>query len=91
MGYLPSWLLVRATYRSLVEKPFIIGGVVLLAGYVWARLRRLPQIDDAAARDELRAEQRARLAGMFRGRGTAALEQSSGAGPAYWATGAREP
>jgi glycosyltransferase involved in cell wall biosynthesis len=91
MGYLPSWLLVRATYRSLVEKPFIIGGVVLLAGYVWARLRRLPQIDDAAARDELRAEQRARLAGMFRGRGTAALEQSNGAGPAYWATGAREP
>jgi hypothetical protein len=91
MGYLPSWLLVRAAYRSLVEKPFIIGGLVLLAGYVWARLRRLPQIDDPAARQELRAEQRARLAGIFRGRTMPAIDQSNGAGPAYWATGTREP
>ena len=91
MGYLPSWLLVRAAYRSLVEKPFIVGGLVLLAGYVWARVRRLPQIDDPAARQELRAEQRARLAGLFRGRGTPALEQPNDTGPAYWATGVRKP
>jgi poly-beta-1,6-N-acetyl-D-glucosamine synthase len=91
MGYLPSWLLVRAAYRSLVEKPFIFGGLVLLAGYVWARVRRLPQIDDPAARQELRAEQRARLAGLLRGRGTPALEQPNGGGPAYWATGVRKP
>jgi poly-beta-1,6-N-acetyl-D-glucosamine synthase len=91
MGYLPSWLLIRAAYRSLVEKPFIVGGLVLLAGYVWARVRRLPQIDDPAARQELRAEQRARLGGLFRGRGTPALEQPNGGGPAYWATGVRKP
>jgi poly-beta-1,6-N-acetyl-D-glucosamine synthase len=70
MGYLPSWLLVRAAYRSFVEKPPIIGGLALLAGYTWARIRRLPQIDDEAAREELRAEQRARLKGLLRGRRT---------------------
>ena len=86
MGYLPSWLLVRAAYRSLVEKPPILGGIVLLAGYAWARIRRLPQIDDEAARAELRAEQRARLAGLFRGRRAPALAESDSGGPAYWAT-----
>ena len=91
MGYLPGWLLFRAAYRSVVEKPPVLGGFVLLAGYLWARLRRLPQIDDPAARAELRAEQRARLAGLLRGRSAPALEQPGDDGPAYWATGAREP
>lgn len=70
MGYLPSWLLVRAAYRSFVEKPVILGGLALLAGYTWARVRRLPQVDDDAAVAELRAEQRARLKGLLRGRRT---------------------
>ena len=87
MGYLPSWLLVRAAYRSFVERPPIIGGLALLAGYACARIRRLPQIDDEAARAELRADQRARLAGLFRGRSTPALAEPDGSGPAYWATG----
>jgi hypothetical protein len=90
MGYLPSWLFVRAAYRSLIEKPPLIGGLVLLAGYAWARIRRLPQIDDEAARAELRSEQRARVTGLFRGRSTPALEQQPDGGPAYWATGADE-
>jgi hypothetical protein len=90
MGYLPSWLLVRAAYRSFVEKPPLLGGLVLLAGYAWARIRRLPQIDDEAARAELRAEQRARLAGLFRGRGTPAAGLADGDGPAYWTTGTDE-
>jgi len=68
MGYLTSWLLVRAAYRSFVERPPILGGLALLAGYTWARIRRLPQIDDEAAVAELRAEQRARLKGLLRGR-----------------------
>jgi poly-beta-1,6-N-acetyl-D-glucosamine synthase len=91
MGYLPSWLLVRAVYRSFVERPPIIGGIALFAGYAWARIRRLPQIDDEAARAELRAEQRARLAGLFRGRTAPAPAESDGGGPAYWATGSDEP
>ena len=90
MGYLPSWLLIRATYRSFVEKPPLLGGLVLFAGYAWARIRRLPQIDDEAARAELRAEQRARVAGLFRGRTMPEPESLEGGGPAYWATGADE-
>jgi len=86
MGYLPSWLLLRAAYRALVEKPPLVGGLVLFAGYAWARLRRLPQVDDAHARAELRAEQRARLAGVFRGRAGHAVGRADGDGPAYWAT-----
>jgi biofilm PGA synthesis N-glycosyltransferase PgaC len=90
MGYLPSWLFVRAGYRSFVERPPILGGLALFAGYAWARIRRLPQIDDEAARAELRAEQRARLSGLFRGRTAPALAESDGGGPAYWATGSDE-
>ena len=86
MGYLPSWLLLRAAYRGLVEKPPIVGGFVLLAGYLWARLRRLPQIDDPEARAELRAEQRARIGRFFRRGGTAQLAAPDGGGPAYWST-----
>ncbi|MDQ3992439.1 MAG: glycosyltransferase family 2 protein [Actinomycetota bacterium] len=91
MGYLPSWLLVRAAYRSFVERPPLLGGLVLLAGFLWARLRRVPQVDDPAARAELRAEQRARLAGLLRGRRQGEPDQSDGGGPAYWATGPGEP
>jgi len=90
MGYLPSWLLVRAAYRALVEKPPVLGGLVLLAGYLWARMRRLPQVDDPAARAELRAEQRARLAGLLRGRTALTPNQPEHARPAYLETGARE-
>ena len=91
MGYLPSWLVVRAVYRSLVEKPRLLSGLVLFAGYAWARIRRLPQIDDRAARAELRAEQRARLTGLLRRKRTPALPEADGGGPAYWATGPDEP
>jgi poly-beta-1,6-N-acetyl-D-glucosamine synthase len=70
MGYLPSWLFVRAAYRGLVEKPPILGGLALLGGYTWARIRGLPQVDDDAAIAELRSEQRARLRGLLRGRRT---------------------
>jgi glycosyltransferase involved in cell wall biosynthesis len=68
MGYLPSWLLVRAVYRGFVEKPPVLGGVALFASYVWARVRRLPQVDDPGAIAELRREQRERLRGLLRGR-----------------------
>jgi hypothetical protein len=70
MGYLPSWLFVRAAYRGFVERPPILGGLTLLGGYTWARIRGLPQVDDDAAIAELRAEQRARLRGLLRGRRT---------------------
>jgi poly-beta-1,6-N-acetyl-D-glucosamine synthase len=78
MGYLPSFAVLRAGYRGLVEKPRIASGVVLFAGYAWSRLTRRPQVPDPAAREELRAEQRTRL--RRRGR-TAAPDQP---GPALF-------
>ena len=70
MGYLPSFVVLRAGYRGLVEKPPILSGIVLFAGYAWSRLTRRPQVPDPAAREELRREQRARL--HRRGRAAAA-------------------
>ena len=68
MGYLPSWLFVRAVYRGFVEKPPVLGGMALFTSYVWARIRRVPQVDDPGAIAELRKEQRERLRGLLRGR-----------------------
>jgi poly-beta-1,6-N-acetyl-D-glucosamine synthase len=61
MGYLPSFAVLRAGYRGVVERPPILSGIVLFAGYAWSRLTRRPQVPDPAARQELRREQRARL------------------------------
>lgn len=85
MGYLWSWLLVRAGYRMLVERPPVLGGLVLLLGFVASRLGRRPQVPDAAAREELQREQRARLRALLSGRQLRRRSQLSGGGPAFWA------
>jgi poly-beta-1,6-N-acetyl-D-glucosamine synthase len=85
MGYLPSWVIVRAGYRALVERPPVVGGIVLYAGWLWARLRRLPQVPDEPARAELRKEQRLRLRSLLRGGGGGAEPAVlPGGGPAFW-------
>jgi biofilm PGA synthesis N-glycosyltransferase PgaC len=61
MGYLPAFVLVRAGYRMLVERPPLLGGAALLAGWTAAALRREPRVDDPLAIAALRAEQRGRL------------------------------
>jgi len=88
MGYLPAFMLLRVGYRALTERPPLVGGLVLGAGWLWARLRRVPRVDDPLAIAELRAEQRARmraLVGMGSGVGPAAA--LPGGGPAWWFTG----
>lgn len=85
MGYLWPWLLVRAAYRMLVERPPVLGGLVLLLGFTAARLAHAPQIADVAAREELRREQRARLHALARG--SARVPRRSplpDGGPAFW-------
>jgi glycosyltransferase involved in cell wall biosynthesis len=61
MGYLPAFVLVRAGYRMLVERPPLLGGAALLAGWLTAALRGAPAVDDSLAIAALRAEQRGRL------------------------------
>ena len=40
LGGSPVWQLFRVTYR-LVKKPYFIGGLALLAGYIWAAVKRV--------------------------------------------------
>jgi poly-beta-1,6-N-acetyl-D-glucosamine synthase len=61
MGYLPAFVLVRAGYRMLVERPPLLGGAALLTGWAGAALRRTPRVDDPEAIAALRYEQRGRL------------------------------
>jgi hypothetical protein len=63
MGYRPSFVVVRAGYRMLVEKPPVLGGAALFAGWLHAAATREPVVDDHQAVAALRAEQRQRLRG----------------------------
>lgn len=87
MGYLPSFLLVRAIYRMLVEHPPVAGGLLLAAGYAQARLEGRPQFPDDRARALLQAEQRRRLRALAGGRLGLPAARAPGGGPAFSATG----
>lgn len=92
MGYRPSFMLFRVAYLMLREPPPVLGGLVLAASFLHARLTGAPTVDDAGARRLLRREQRARLLRLLRLRGTdAPLPELPGGGPAFWATGAEAP
>ena len=86
MGYDFRFLLLRAGYRMLVERPRVLGGVVLGAGFAYASLRSLPQVDDAAAIRELRTEQRARMRHLLTGKPDATARPATlpGGGPGFW-------
>lgn len=88
MGYRPEFLMLRAAYRGLVETPPVLGGLVLLAGFLWSRLTRKPQAPDFAARAVLRDEQRSRMQALLRGgRAPSLTPPLSGGGPAFWLDG----
>ncbi len=60
MGTHPLYALAIAIYRSF-ERPWILGGLLILAGYVSAQLQRRPTYDDLAFRRHLRHWQLSRL------------------------------
>lgn len=84
MGYRPEFLFLRALFRMVVERPRVLGGLVLAMGFAQASLRGLPQIDDARAREELRSEQAARVRGLLRGRKVRPRSMLPEGGPAFW-------
>ncbi len=90
MGYLPSFLLVRAVYRMLVERPPVASGLLLLAGYAQARLEGSPQFADERATALLQYEQRMRLRAFAGGRLTLPAAPLPGGGPAFTATGSAD-
>ena len=86
MGYRWEWLALRVGYRMLVERPPVLGGLVLGIGFAYARARGLPQAPDPLALAQVRADQAARLRGLARGRRVALPALPEG-GPAFWSTG----
>lgn len=88
MGYRPDFLMLRAGYRGLVETPPVLSGLVLLSGFIWARIIGKPQVPDLEARSVLRNEQRSRIRALIRGPRAASLTTAlSGDGPAFWMDG----
>ena len=65
LGNSPVWQLFRLPYQ-MTKKPFIIGGLSLLAGYVWASVRRIQRpVPDELVRYH-RADQMRKLKNIFR-------------------------
>jgi cellulose synthase/poly-beta-1,6-N-acetylglucosamine synthase-like glycosyltransferase len=68
MGSSFPYVLASGLFR-MREKPYVIGGLLIAAGYLQAALRGEPRYDDPAFRAELRRWQQRRLLGVLRGRG----------------------
>lgn len=60
LGYDPVFMLARGV-RRMVDRPYVLGGAAMLAGYAGASARRDPRLDDPELTDYLVAQQRARL------------------------------
>ena len=85
MGYRWDFMLLRAAYRAMVERPRLLGGLALLAAFADARLRRLPQVPDPSAIAELRREQARRMRSLLRlQHDVEPAAPLPGGGPAFW-------
>ncbi|MBA3830918.1 MAG: glycosyltransferase family 2 protein [Chthoniobacterales bacterium] len=65
LGGSPLWQLFRVCYRS-TKRPFLVGGITLLAGYSWAALRRVERPVSPELMRFHRREQMLKLRGIFR-------------------------
>ena len=90
MGYLPSFLVVRAVYRMIVERPPILGGLFLGLGYLRAAVTRGERFADDRAIALLQSEQRMRLRALAGGRLRLPPNELPRGGPAFTATGEEE-
>jgi hypothetical protein len=62
-GYHPLYVLARCLYRS-VRKPYILGSLAILFGYLKSYFIRTPQVNDQQFIRYLRKQQLKRLCGM---------------------------
>lgn len=69
MGTAAPYMLASGLFRCR-ERPYVVGGLAMIMGYLQAALRREPRLEDAAFRRELRRWQYRRLGRLLR-RGTA--------------------
>ena len=67
VGFGLAYHLLRALWR-VFEKPYVVGTVLILAGYTWALLTRQQRVVPAEISTFIRREQRLRLASRLRRR-----------------------
>lgn len=65
LGGHPLWQLSRGLYQT-TRSPYVLGGILLIAGYAWAWLTRVPRPVSGELIRFHRSEQLARLRQMFR-------------------------
>ncbi len=68
MGSSLPYILASGTFR-MREKPYVLGGLTIIAGYAMAALKWEPRYQDLEFRSSLRAWQRRRLFGLLAGKG----------------------
>ena len=66
MGYHPLYALASSIYR-MREKPFIIGGVLIMAGYIKSAMRKVPQYENKEFRSYLQNWQLSKLKSWLQG------------------------
>ena len=69
MGSTFPYVLASGIFR-MREKPYLTGGLLIIAGYLQAALRREGRYDDPEFRSQLRRWQRRRLLKLVAGGGT---------------------
>jgi len=67
IGFHPIWQLLRSLYQ-MTQRPFIIGGLALLSGYVWSLIRRPQRPVSAELVAFVQREQMQRLRKLFTSR-----------------------
>jgi glycosyltransferase involved in cell wall biosynthesis len=60
LGCHPMWEFFRTIYQ-MTQKPFVVGGLLLAAGYIWASIRRVERPMSRDVREFRRREQMQRL------------------------------
>ena len=68
MGSWFPYVLASGLFR-MRERPWVVGGLLIVVGYVWAALRGDPRYGDEEFRRNLKTWQRRRLLGLLRGGG----------------------
>lgn len=64
MGYHPLYAIASGVFR-MHERPYVIGGLIIIASYLYAAIKREPQFEDREFIRELRRWQLGRLLGPF--------------------------
>jgi biofilm PGA synthesis N-glycosyltransferase PgaC len=68
LGYHPVYA-IAAGLNRMREKPYVIGGLLMIVGYFWAAIKRLPRYDNPEFRRYLFGWQNRRLKNALLGRG----------------------